>query len=91
MMRRGDDHISLHNTTTDRFHDATREGSRSGDTDDPNENAAEDLVSAAFWDSRRAPYSDLSIFQKIGVAGPSSTPESDLRQPLGSRYWPSGM
>ena len=29
---------------------------------------------------RGAPYSDLSIFQKIGVAGPSSTPVSDLRQ-----------
>src|SRR5206468_1475696 len=25
------------------------------------------------------PHSDLSIFQKIGVAGPSSTPESDFR------------
>ncbi len=37
------------------------------------------------------PHSDLSIFQKIGVAGPSSTPVSDLRQALGARYWPSGM
>ena len=37
-----------------------------------------------------APYSLLSIFQKIGVAGPSSTPVSDLRQALGARYWPSG-
>jgi len=29
------------------------------------------------------PYSVLSMFQKIGVAGPSSTPVSDLRQALG--------
>src|SRR5260370_955867 len=36
------------------------------------------------------PHSDLSIFQKIGVAGPSSTPESDFRQALGARYCPSG-
>ena len=36
-------------------------------------------------------HSDLSMFQKIGVAGPSSTPLSDLRQTLGARYWPSGM
>ncbi|MGH6739603.1 MAG: hypothetical protein ACREDY_11345, partial [Bradyrhizobium sp.] len=28
-------------------------------------------------------YSLLSMFQKIGVAGPSSTPEIDLRQALG--------
>ncbi|HEX8026919.1 MAG TPA: hypothetical protein VF491_00580 [Vicinamibacterales bacterium] len=28
-------------------------------------------------------YSDLSTFQKIGVAGPSSTPDSDFRQALG--------
>jgi len=40
---------------------------------------------------RRAAYSLLSMFQKIGVAGPSKTPVSDLRQPLASRYWPSGM
>jgi hypothetical protein len=36
-------------------------------------------------------YSDLSIFQKIGVAGPSSTPEIDFRQALGAKYCPSGM
>jgi hypothetical protein len=36
------------------------------------------------------PHSDLSIFQKIGVAGPSSTPDSDFRQALGARYCPSG-
>jgi hypothetical protein len=36
-------------------------------------------------------HSDLSMFQKIGVAGPSSTPDSDLRQALGPKYWPSGM
>jgi hypothetical protein len=35
-------------------------------------------------------HSVLSIFQKIGVAGPSSTPVSDLRQALGARNWPSG-
>jgi predicted RND superfamily exporter protein len=29
--------------------------------------------------------------QKTGVAGPSRMPESDLRQPVGMRYWPSGM
>ena len=39
---------------------------------------------------RNAPYSLFSMFQKIGVAGPSSTPVSDLRQALGARYWPSG-
>src|SRR5579871_7016786 len=33
----------------------------------------------------------FSIFQKIGVAGPSSTPVSDLRQALGASNWPSGM
>jgi len=38
-----------------------------------------------------SPYSDLSTFQNSGVAGPSSTPVSDLRQPLGRRYCPSGM
>src|SRR3954462_9609352 len=37
------------------------------------------------------PSSDLSTFQNSGVAGPSSTPVSDLRQPLGSRYCPSGI
>ena len=37
------------------------------------------------------PHSDLSIFQKIGVAGPSSTPVSDFRHALGMRYCPSGM
>lgn len=37
-----------------------------------------------------APYSLLSMFQKIGVAGPSSTPVSDFRQALGIVYWPSG-
>jgi hypothetical protein len=36
-------------------------------------------------------YSDLSMFQKIGVAGPSSTPVSDFRQALGARYCPSGI
>jgi hypothetical protein len=30
-------------------------------------------------------YSVLSMFQKIGVAGPSSTPLRDLRQALGAR------
>src|SRR5262249_42673606 len=40
---------------------------------------------------RQTPYSDLSIFQKIGVAGPSSTPLSDLRHALGMRNCPSGM
>src|SRR5437868_5525783 len=38
-----------------------------------------------------APHSDLSIFQNTGVAGPSSTPERDLRQALGWVYSPSGM
>src|SRR5258706_10434500 len=37
------------------------------------------------------PHSDLSIFQKIGVAGPSSTPVSDFRHALGARYCPSGI
>ena len=36
------------------------------------------------------PYSDLSMFQKIGVAGPPRTPVSDLRQALGALYCPSG-
>ncbi|SFO69799.1 hypothetical protein SAMN05216330_104229 [Bradyrhizobium sp. Ghvi] len=36
-------------------------------------------------------YSDLSTFQNTGVAGPSSTPDSDFRHALGARYWPSGM
>jgi|tagenome__1003787_1003787.scaffolds.fasta_scaffold20978706_2 hypothetical protein len=36
------------------------------------------------------PYSDLSTFQNTGVAGPSSTPVSDLRHALGAKYWPSG-
>ena len=36
-------------------------------------------------------YSDLSIFQNTGVAGPSSTPESDFRQALGTRNCPSGI
>ena len=40
---------------------------------------------------RSPPHSDLSMFQKIGVAGPSSTPVSDLRHALGPKYWPSGM
>jgi hypothetical protein len=38
-----------------------------------------------------SPHSDLSMFQKIGVDGPSSTPLSDFRQALGARYWPSGI
>jgi len=37
------------------------------------------------------PYSLLSMFQKIGVAGPSSTPVIDLRQALGIVNCPSGM
>jgi hypothetical protein len=37
------------------------------------------------------PYSLLSTFQKIGVAGPSSTPVIDLRQALGIVNCPSGM
>lgn len=37
------------------------------------------------------PHSDLSIFQKIGVAGPSSTPVSDFRHALGPKYCPSGI
>ena len=36
-------------------------------------------------------YSDLSMFQNTGVAGPSSTPVSDLRHTLGLVYCPSGM
>jgi len=36
------------------------------------------------------PYSDLSMFQNTGVAGPSSTPVISLRQALGARYCPSG-
>lgn len=36
-------------------------------------------------------HSALSTFQKIGVAGPSSTPVIDLRQALGIVNWPSGM
>jgi hypothetical protein len=38
-----------------------------------------------------SPYSDLSIFQNTGVAGPSSTPVSDLRQALGWVNSPSGI
>ena len=38
-----------------------------------------------------SPHSDLSTFQKIGVAGPSSTPLSDFRHALGARYCPSGI
>jgi hypothetical protein len=34
--------------------------------------------------------SNLSMFQKIGVAGPSRTPESEVRQALAIRYCPSG-
>ncbi len=34
--------------------------------------------------------SDFSIFQKIGVAGPSSTPERVFRHALAVRYCPSG-
>jgi hypothetical protein len=34
-------------------------------------------------------HSDLSMFQKTGVAGPSSTPVSDFRHTLATRYWPS--
>jgi hypothetical protein len=30
------------------------------------------------------------MFQKIGVAGPSRTPESEVRQALAIRYCPSG-
>ena len=37
------------------------------------------------------PYSLLSTFQKIGVAGPSSTPVIDFRQALGIVNCPSGM
>ena len=37
-----------------------------------------------------SPYSLLSTFQKIGVAGPSSTPVIDLRQALGIVNCPSG-
>src|SRR5436190_23988901 len=37
------------------------------------------------------PHSDLAIFQKTGVAGPSSTPERDFLQALGALYCPSGM
>ncbi len=33
----------------------------------------------------------FSIFQNTGVAGPSRTPDSLVLQPLGTRYWPSGM
>ena len=35
-------------------------------------------------------YSLLSMFQKIGVAGPSSTPVIDFRQALGMVNCPSG-
>jgi hypothetical protein len=44
-----------------------------------------------FTAGRELPYSDLSMFQKIGVAGPSSTPVRDLRHALGALYCPSGM
>jgi hypothetical protein len=37
-----------------------------------------------------SPHSDLSMFQKIGVAGPSSTPVSDFRHALGRVNCPSG-
>jgi hypothetical protein len=37
------------------------------------------------------PYSDLSIFQNTGVAGPPSTPVSDFRHALGAMYCPSGI
>ena len=43
------------------------------------------------YEAQLAPYSLLSMFQKIGVAGPSSTPVSDLRHALGPKYCPSGM
>ena len=36
-------------------------------------------------------HSDLSTFQNTGVAGPSSTPDSDLRQEAATRYCPTGM
>jgi hypothetical protein len=39
----------------------------------------------------RVPHSGLSIFQNTGVAGPSSTPESDLRQAAFPVNCPSGM
>jgi hypothetical protein len=38
-----------------------------------------------------SPHSDLSMFQKIGVAGPSSTPVSDFRHALGCPNCPSGI
>ena len=41
--------------------------------------------------TKKRAYSDLSMFQKIGVDGPSSTPLSDFRQALGARYCPSGI
>jgi hypothetical protein len=47
---------------------------------------------AAVADRRvESDYSFFSIFQKIGVAGPSRTPESDVRHALGMRYWPRGI
>ena len=55
------------------------------------ESGAAGHLRASSGQSRRCPYSDLSIFQKIGVAGPSSTPDSDFRQAEGARYCPSGM
>ncbi len=36
-------------------------------------------------------HSDLSTFQNTGVAGPSSTPDSDFRQDAATRYCPTGM
>ena len=50
----------------------------------------EDFLSVALLYSRPA-YSDLSIFQNTGVAGPPSTPVSDFRHALGAIYCPRGM
>ncbi len=41
-------------------------------------------------DRPASPHSDLSTFQNTGVAGPSSTPVSDVRQAAATRYCPSG-
>jgi hypothetical protein len=48
-------------------------------------------VDAILAGTCRSLHSALSIFQKIGVAGPPSRPVSDFRHALGWRNCPSGM
>ncbi len=55
------------------------------------ERVSELLLSTSRPVRRDADHSVLSIFQNTGVAGPPSTPLSDLRHALGAVYCPSGM